>query len=196
MENHKNIMKLINLFLEVLGELKMARLQKIQANMEDFSQKCSDATKNSHMFYAAIERGWFGSAEKVRARVERNMSDFSYHFQRFKDFVSSDETKLPKPSDIFAELSQIDDELGEYQFDLKERTISVLTDPISMDGIPFGSFEIKLFLNELSKVYTESPYKVIALEPNPAGGDSNVTHPHVSSERLCEGDGVNDPCLC
>ena len=190
MKKNKNIMKLINLFLEVLSELKMARLQKIQSGLEEFSQKCSDATKNSHLFYAAVERRWFGTAEKIRSRVDRNLSDFSYHFHRFKDFVSSDKTKLPKPSDIFAELSQIDLELGEYQFDLKGKTISVITDSITLDGISFGPFEIKLFLSEISKIYTESPYRVIALEPNPAGADSNVTHPHVSSERLCEGDGV------
>ena len=190
MKKYRNIIKLSNLLLEALNELKTARLQKIQASLEDFSYKCSDATKDSHLFYAAVEKGWFGSAEKIRTRVNRNLNDFSYHLQRFKDLANSDETKLPKPADIFAELSQIDQELGEYQFDLKEKTISVITDPITLDDISFGSFEIKLSLNEINKLYTDSPYRVIALEPNPAGADSCVTHPHVSSEKLCEGDGV------
>jgi len=87
-------------------------------------------------------------------------------------------------------LSQIDQELGEYQFDLKEKTVSVITEPITLDDIPFGSFEIRLFVNQMSKLYSESPYKIIALEPNPAATDNSVTHPHVSSEKLCEGDGV------
>ena len=56
------------------------------------------------------------------------MSDFSYHLQRFKDLVNSDETELPKLSCIFAELSQIEEELGEYKFDMKEKTISVITE--------------------------------------------------------------------
>ena len=190
MKKYKNIIKLSNLLLDALYELKRARLQKIQASLKDFSYKCRDATKDSHLFYAAVEKGWFGSAEKIRTRVNRNLSDFSYQLQKFKDLVNSDETKLPKPADIFAELSQIDQELGEYQFDLKEKTVTVITDPITLDDIPFGPFEIKLFLNEISKLYSESCYRIIALEPNPAGTDSDVTHPHVSSERLCEGDGV------
>ena len=190
MKKYKNITRLSNLLLDALSELKTARLQKIQASLEDFSCKCRDATKDSHLFYAAVEKGWFGSAEKIRIRVNRNVSDFSYHLQRFKDLVSSDETKLPKPADVFAELSQIDQELGEYQFDLKEKTISVITDSITLDDIAFGPFEIKLSLNEINKLYTDSPYKVIALEPNPAGSDCDVTHPHVSHEKLCEGDGV------
>ena len=32
-------------------------------------------------------------------------------------------------------------------------------------------------------------YRVIALEPHPAGQDESVTHPHVRDETLCEGDG-------
>lgn len=190
MKKYKNIIKLANLLLNALNELKTARLQKIQASLEDFGYKCRDATKDSHLFYAAVEKGWFGSAETIRTRVNRNLSDFSYHLQRFKDLVSSDETKLPKLADIFAELSQIDQELGEYQFDLKEKTLSVITEPITLDDIPFGPFEIKLFIDQIHKLYTDICYRVIALEPNPAGADDNVTHPHVSSEKLCEGDGV------
>jgi len=169
MKKYRNIIKLSNLLLKALYELKLARLQKIQASLEDFSCKCRDATKDSHLFYAAVEKGWFGSAEKISTRVNRNVSDFSYQLQRFKDLVNSDETKLPKLADIFAELSQIDQDIGEYQFDLKEKTISVITDSITLDDIPFGPFEIKLFLDEISKFYTDSPYRVIALEPNPAG---------------------------
>lgn len=190
MKKYRNIIKLSNLLSDALNELKTARLQKIQASLEEFSCKYSDATKDSHLFYAAVEKGWFGSAEKIRTRVNRNLNDFSYHLQRFKDLVNSDETSLPALSDIFSELSQIDQELGEYQFDLKEKTISVITEPVTLEDIPFGPFEIKLFIDQIHKIYTESCYRVIALQPNPAGTDSCVTHPHVSSERLCEGDGV------
>jgi len=190
MKKYKNITKLVNLLSAALYELKLARLHKIQAELENFSYKCRDATKESHLFYAAVEKGWFGSAEKIRSRVNRNVNDFTYHLQRFKEFINCDETRQAKPGDIFAELSQIDQEIGEYQFDLKEQTISVITEPITLGDIPFGSFEIKLFIDQIHKLYTDSPYKVIALEPNPAGANDSVTHPHVSDERLCEGDAV------
>src|SRR5690606_3433874 len=122
-------------------------------------------------------------------RVSRYLNDFSYFLQRFKEFINTNEPKLPKLSDIFAELSQIDQELGEYHYDLKEKTISVITEPITLEEIDLGTFEIKLFIDKISTLYTNVPYKVIALEPNPSGSDSSVTHPHVNSEILCEGDG-------
>jgi len=49
--------------------------------------------------------------------------------------------------------------------------------------------KIQLELKKFSSLYTASPYHVIALSPNPAATDETVTHPHVSNETLCEGDG-------
>jgi len=190
MKKYKNKIKLTNVLLEALFELKKVKLRHIKGKLKEFSNKCTEAAKNSHIFYAAVEKGWLGAAEKIKTRVNRNLSDFSYHLQQFKNLADSDETKLPKPAVIFADLMQIEDEFGEFQFDLEAKTVSVTTDSITLDNIQLGSFEIRLSINEMSKLYSEPPYRVIALEPNPAATDDNVTHPHVSSERLCEGDGV------
>ncbi len=189
MENKKNIYKLSSLLLDAVYELKKQRLRQIQNKFSDFGNRCSFSIKDSHLFYKAVEKNWFSSAEKIRTRVSRNLNDLTYQLQRFKEFINIDEPKLPKLSDIFAELSQIDQELGEYQFDLKDRTISVITEPITLEEIDLGSFEIRLFIEQISTLYEYAPYKVIALEPNPAGSDDNVTHPHVSSQTLCEGEG-------
>jgi hypothetical protein len=189
MNKYKNEIRLANMLLDALCELKRTNLQHMQRKLEEFNGKYTEAAKDSQLFRAAVNKGWFRSAEKIKARLNRNLNEFYYYLQRFKELINAEETKLPKLSDIFAELSQIDQELGEYQFDLKENTISVITDSITLDSITFGPFEIKLLIDHVDKLYTETPYGVIALEPNPAGSDSSVTHPHVSSETLCEGDG-------
>jgi len=170
-------------------ELKRARLKNIQNSLEKFNSRCSDATKDSHLFYAAVKKGWFRSAGKIRTRINRNISDFSHHLQQFKSLADGDETKLPQLADVFAELTQIKQDFGELNFDFNEKTISVTTESVELDGILFGSFEIRLSVDEISKLYDDSTYRVVALEPNPAATDDNVTHPHVSSERLCEGNG-------
>ena len=189
MKKQKKLIRLAVMVMDAICELKEKHFRQLQGNLDDFCQKCSNAMKDSHQFNLAVERNWIGSAEKIRLRIGRNLNDFSYHLQRFKDVINADSGKQPKLSDIFAELNQIEQDLGQLQFDLKEKTISLITEPISLDDISFGSFEIKLQISEMQKLYTDSPYRVIALEPNPAGADSNVTHPHVSSDRLCEGDG-------
>ena len=164
------------MLLKALCKLRKAKFQNLKVKFEEFSCKCSEAAKDSRIFYAAIDKGWFGAAEKIKTRVNRNLNDFSYKLQQFKNMADSDETKLPKLAVIFADLMQIEDEFGELNFDLKAKTVSVITDPITLDDISFGSFEIRLFIDQMTKLYSESPYKIIALEPNPAATDENVTH--------------------
>ena len=189
MQKQKKLIRLSNLLLDSLSELKKAKLQQIQTMMDDFNIKCSEATKDSHLFRTVVEKGWLIGAENIRSRIERNLSDFSYHLQRFKELINANETVLPNFSDIFAELLQAEQEFGELSFNLSEKTISVTTESITLEDIPLGPFEIQLSIGQISKLYSDAPYRIIALEPNPAGSNSDVTHPHVSSERLCEGDG-------
>ena len=49
-----------------------------------------------------------------------------------------------------------------------------------------GPFKIVLDWSDLSAT---KPDQVIALEPNGAAGDDDVTHPHVHDRTLCEGEG-------
>jgi len=189
MKKYKDKIKLVNMLLYALHKLKTAKLQHIQGKLKDFSFKCSEVTKSSNIYRAAVNKGWFRSAEKLRSRVSRNLCDFTHHLNQFKDLVNSAKTKQGKFADIFADLTQIEEEFGELKFDPKEKTVSVITDSIELDDIPLGPFEIRLFVDQMSRLYSDTPYKAIALEPNPAATDDNVTHPHVSSEKVCEGDG-------
>ena len=189
MKKYKNHVRAANMLLQALYGLKQERVRQIQQKLEDFSYKCSDVTKDSRIFQRAIDRCWYPAAEKIRSRISRNLADFSHHFEQFKSTINTDDIKLPGPGDIVAELLQIEQEFGELKFDLKAGTLSVITEPIELEGFYFGSFEIQLNINEIKRLHSESPYRIIALEPNPAGSDDNVTHPHVSLEKLCEGDG-------
>ncbi len=189
MKKLKNHIRTADMLLQALCGLKQERLKQVQVKLEDFNCKCSDVTKNSRNFSTAIDKCWYLAAEKIRSRISRNLIDFSHHLDQFKNIIDSDSLKLPKPGDIVAELLQIEQEFGGIKFDLKAKTLSIITESIVLDEILLGAFEIRLYLSEIKKLTTESPYKIIALEPNPAGSDSNVTHPHISSERLCEGDG-------
>jgi len=189
MKKYKKYIRAANMLLQALHGLKQERLRQIQQRLESFSYKCSDITKNSNVFQKAVDKCWYPSAENIRSRISRNLTDFSHHLEQFKCTINTDDIKLPKPGDVVEELLQIEEEFGEIKLDLKARTISVITESIVLEGILFGSFEIRLSLNEIKKLATESPYKIVALEPNPAGNDCDVTHPHVSHEKLCEGDG-------
>ncbi|MGC9455864.1 MAG: hypothetical protein ACP5HU_13545, partial [Phycisphaerae bacterium] len=50
-------------------------------------------------------------------------------------------------------------------------------------------FEIRLRITGLANMrHSGAVYRIVALDPRPAAGHEHVTHPHVSDQRLCEGD--------
>ncbi len=92
---------------------------------------------------------------------------------------------LPDLRTIHAEVIAVFDEFEHVTCDLRARTLSVTTEPIVLEEIELGRFEIRL------KYTRDDPaiaYDVIALDPNPAAADSTVTHPHAQDEELCEGE--------
>ncbi|HBG26195.1 MAG: hypothetical protein A2Y10_03980 [Planctomycetes bacterium GWF2_41_51] len=189
MKKQKKLIRLTTLLWDSLKRLNRSRLKQIQTVMDDFSDKCLETTKDSHLFNTAVEKGWLIGAESIRSKIERNLNEFSHHLQRFKELINSDESISPNFIDIFGELLQIEQEFGKLNIDFKEKTISVITEDIVLNDFSFGPFEIRLFINQIKKLYNDSPYRIIAIEPNPAGNNSDVTHPHVSGEKLCEGEG-------
>ncbi|HBG27915.1 MAG: hypothetical protein A2Y10_16470 [Planctomycetes bacterium GWF2_41_51] len=188
-KKQRKLIRLSNLLLDSLKKLNGSRLKQIQTVMDEFNEKCLETIKDKHLFDTAVEKNWLIGAESIRSRIERNLNDFSQHLQRFKELINSDEAVTPNLIDIFKELLQIEQEFGKLNINFKEKTISVMTEDIVLDDTSLGPFEIRLFINQLAKLYEDSPYRVIAIESNPAGNNSEVTHPHVSGERLCEGDG-------
>ena len=93
---------------------------------------------------------------------------------------------ISKQSEIARDLLVLQEEFPSVTVDLAACELAVTTEPIELEDLPLGPFEIRLDWQELSGTL---PYKVVALEPNPARSNDSVTHPHVSDGTLCEGNG-------
>ncbi len=100
--------------------------------------------------------------------------------------TSSPSSYKAQPTDICQDLISLEDHFESMSFDLRSNYLAITTEPITLEGHYLGPFEIRLDLRRLA---AESPYRVIALDPHPAASRESVTHPHVSDEVLCEGDG-------
>jgi hypothetical protein len=189
MKEKKNLIKTAELLIDALIKLKVYRLTKIQDGFISFKLKSDEAVKDFSYFNFAINKKWFKSSEHIVNKTARNLSDLLYRIQRVREILDSDQIFIPKLADIYADIEALKDEFADFKFDLSHKTISVITEPIVLEDVHFGSFEIRLHINDLPNLYNDQCYRIIALEPNKAGSDPNVTHPHVSCERLCEGDG-------
>ena len=53
--------------------------------------------------------------------------------------------------------------VGELKFDLKVRTISVITESIVLEEISFGPFEIRLLLNDINFINFILPARLICM---------------------------------
>ncbi len=96
--------------------------------------------------------------------------------------------RLATANDIYQDLVALDNEFDELNYDKRVRHLSVTTEPIVLEGVYLGPFEIRL--QWAQPVSGEAPaYRVIARDPHPAESRENVAHPHVMDEVLCEGDG-------
>ncbi len=88
--------------------------------------------------------------------------------------------------EIESELKSLRAEFGGFDWDRQRQTLSVVVGPIELHGIQLGRFEVVLYLDRMAE---RRPYEVIAVTPNPAAVDQQVTHPHVRGSMLCEGEG-------
>lgn len=92
----------------------------------------------------------------------------------------------PTSPEIYQDLLALGKEFDEVAIDLTGHEICVTTDSIVLEGIELGRFKICLDWHHLGSA---PAYRVMALDPNPAGANEEVTHPHVQDETLCEGEG-------
>jgi hypothetical protein len=87
-------------------------------------------------------------------------------------------------SEICQDLVALHEEFVQIDYDRSGGWLSVTTEPIELEGIYLGPFEVRLDWRR-----DEQAYRIIAKDPHPPESRENVTHPHVMDEILCEGDG-------
>ena len=137
--------------------------------------------------YWAAMRGWNNCQTVLRERLERRLTSCAERLQQTIRQVSlPTKARSPALRTIFEELSALPAEFEDFAVDVPTATVSVTTGRVVLEDVDLGPFEIRLDWNRIGE---RRCYRVIALDPNPAGESSDVTHPHVKGEQLCEGDG-------
>lgn len=134
----------------------------------------------------ASKRRW--SCERILVRgLRTRLDELRKAIDKFaSDLVAESYHTLPSHKSIYADLVVLSSEFAEIQVDLREGHLSAVTDPISLEGVELGPFEIRLYWSRLRSGYA---YEVHALQPNRAAANDSVSHPHVQGASLCEGEG-------
>jgi len=189
MDEKNKLIKIANRVQDALARLQEKRwlelLNCLTSLTSEFQQTASQARKIG----LSLTHSWLTAAQECSSSIGRSLGDLQYWIQRAKQLIEAPNIEVPKLSFLVEELKQLQQEFGSVDFDKAENTISVVTEPITLDDVYLGPFKIQLKIDKLSDLYASCPYYCLALDPHPAATSEDVTHPHVSNERPCEGDG-------
>ena len=125
-----------------------------------------------------------GCVEEVRAAL-RYVAFLAEQEERFA--ASPPAASPPAFADWLADLRQLEEEFGEIKIDLRAGTLTVVTEPVELQGIELGPFA--LVCTWAGAGIPKAPhFEVVALAPNRPTGRHDVTHPHVQNDAVCLGE--------
>lgn len=131
-------------------------------------------------------RGWQLAAAELRRDLAYMISSVQSELTAIASQLSALTPARPMATvgDVYEDLLTLEDDFDEVEFDIRDHRLSVTTEPITLQNVYLGPFEIQL---DWGRTRDDSAYRVIASEPQPPESRENVTHPHVMDDRLCEG---------
>ena len=191
MNKQRKMTRLAVSLLSALAELKKLRQQTFQDKLRPIELKCKELLRTSKKLGNAMDMNLTITSQKMLTKTGSDLSDLAYNICSFREVSDTMLQPVPSLKDVCDELKHLRREFGDIEIDYAGKSISVITDHIELEGIHLGRFEIKLYIDKFKTMHSsERPYRVFALEPNPAACNCDVTHPHVSDQRVCEGEGV------
>ncbi len=144
----------------------------------------------SRRFGMAVSHNWCAAADRCTTSILRHLSEIPHCLSHIESILEKRSRRILQPSIIFEELKGAQEEFEGLTYDGDENILSVTTEPIMLEDVDLGPFRISLYPGKLQEMYHKIPYYIIAVEPHPAATDDTITHPHVSNEVLCEGEGA------
>lgn len=147
--------------------------------------------ENSAKRYELAERfGWPTAERRTRRDIVSAIQTLRAELGMLELRINKSESFKPIPSlrDVYHDLIALEHEFVEVEIDLRQSSLSAVTDEIVLDGLFLGAFEINLFWKEIHSDQS-GRYCVVARDPNPPDSNDEVHHPHVLNSTLCEGDG-------
>lgn len=148
----------------------------------------AESRKAIGLLRLAGQRRWQAAIDGLRDQLAYSLRDLRGELERLEREVTRPrhEPQVQSPHEIYDDLVTLERDFEGLRIDLKGQLLSVETDSIMLEEVDFGRFQIEL---DWSDVGQARSYEVKALDPYPAQADSEVVHPHVRENSLCEGEG-------
>ena len=149
----------------------------------------------------ALDRGWTTAARHTGRELLDRLIDLRHtvaeaypglNTSRESSGLSANGVHAPpsSPAVLLEELRSLFQEFDDPQHEPRAQTLSIVTEPITLEEVSLGRFRITLHLERLLSGgrMNGDAFDVEALDPNPASGDESIPHPHVRDRSVCLGD--------
>jgi len=186
----KELVRIADSIREALLIFQKARYTECLRQLSLFTEAIHTIACQSRRLGITISRSWLFAAEDCCQGIARQLNEVPYLVSRLELLLSKRQRGVPTLSELVAEIKATEAEFGGIEYDGEEDSLSVITEPITLEDTYLGPFRVALFLGKLHQMQHHVPYYVFAVEPHPAAKDEAITHPHVSNDGLCEGDGA------
>ena len=187
--NEKELMHVAYMIQEALGKLRKSRYLECMRQLSLFTANLHEVAHGSRKLALALSRDWLAASEECCKSITRHLSQIPYCVSKLESLMDRRHKEVPTLGTILDELKAVQEEFDDVAFNGEENALCAITEPITLEDTYLGPFRIALYLDKLHEMVHRMPYYIIAIEPHPAAKDEAITHPHVSNEVLCEGDG-------
>jgi hypothetical protein len=187
--NDKELIRVAYMIQEALGKLRKSRYLECERQLSLFTGSLHEMAHGSRKLALALSRDWLAASEECCKSISGHLGQIPYYISKLESLMDGRHKEVPTLGTILDELKAVQEEFEDVAFNADEDALCAITEPITLEDTYLGPFRIALYVDKLQEMVHRMPYYVIAVEPHPATKDEAITHPHVSNEVLCEGDG-------
>lgn len=188
--NDKEIVQVAGKIQNALWQLRGYRYRRCIGQLDLLVNKAQELGRHARRLKAALTREWLAAAEDACRCTSRQLSDIPFLTTNVQSLLGRRHVEVPKLSTLVDELHALHDEFDDVEWERQENALCATTESITLGEVYLGPFQMALHLDKLIELYERTPYYVIAVDPHPAATDEAVTHPHISNDVVCEGDGT------
>ena len=155
-------------------------------HLPDYTWQC--AQREHRRLRIAVQKRWRHAQAAQHERLKQALHTLQDELQAAVNGVQQPAmVAVASPREILSDLMALPAEFDQVSYEPRHALLSATTGPVTVEGLYLGPFRIELDLRTLTP---HPSYLVVAEEPQRPERNSEVTHPHVEGERLCEGEGT------
>ncbi len=118
--------------------LKARRLTEVGSQIESFITNLDQLNAIRRKLSSCVAHQWVAAGNTLAGQAVRIVNEFTYATGGVERAVDAFKAQVPPLREVFLEIRQSQKEFGELRYDPECETLSVVTEPIELDGIHRG----------------------------------------------------------